>query len=371
MNQDANASEVRKQVMRLFFRGMIWYVAIDAILLLCFQGPAWAFVLVVAVELAAMVTGVEYDNWMVQQVTRPLEAISETADVLARTELTTADLQQLVQRLDDINVESLGSRIRLPAGQVSLSALTAAINNMLERLDTGYQAEARFVSDASHELRTPIAVIQGYADLLDRWGKDDPAVRQEAVDAIRKEAENMSDLVQQLLFLARGDNETQVVEPERFCLSDLAEDIFRETVLLKPGQTLESDLEPQVYVLADVGLIRQAARILVDNACKYTPAEGTVTLSLTAREGRALLSVTDTGPGIPPAEQERVFEQFYRSEQSRSRETGGTGLGLPIARWIARRHGGDIALTSTPGKGSRFTLVLPLLEGEAEQRKEK
>ncbi len=365
MNQDTSASEVRKQVMRLFFRGMIWYVSIDAILLLCFRGPAWAFVLIVAVELVALVTGVEYDNWMVQQVTRPLEAISETADVLAKTELTTTDLQQLVQRLDDINVESLSSR-RLPAGQASLSALTAAINSMLERLDTGYQAEARFVSDASHELRTPIAVIQGYADLLDRWGKDDPAIRQEAVDAIRKEAENMSELVQQLLFLARGDNETQMVEPERFCLSDLAEDIFRETALLKPGQTLHSDLEPQIYVLADVGLIRQAVRILMDNACKYTPPEGTITLSLSAVEGRALLSVTDTGPGIPPAEQERVFERFYRSEQSRSRATGGTGLGLPIARWIAQRHGGDIALTSVPGQGCRFTLILPLLDGKAE-----
>ncbi|MCD8368008.1 MAG: HAMP domain-containing histidine kinase [Clostridiales bacterium] len=364
MNQEKSASAARRQVMRLFFRGMIWYVAIDAILLLCFQGPAWALVLIVAVELVALVTGVEYDNWMVQQVTRPLEVISETADVLAKTELTASDLQQLVQRLDEVNVESLRNRIKLPSGQASLAALTAAINSMLERLDTGYQAEARFVSDASHELRTPIAVIQGYADLLDRWGKDDPAVRQEAVDAIRKEAENMNDLVQQLLFLARGDNETQVVEPERFCLSDLAEDIFRETALLKPGQTLHSSLEPQVYVLADVGLIRQAVRILVDNACKYTPPDGTITLSLASVEGRALLSITDTGPGIPLAEQERVFERFYRSEQSRSRATGGTGLGLPIARWIAQRHGGDIALTSTPGKGSRFTLVLPLLEGE-------
>ncbi|MCD8160043.1 MAG: HAMP domain-containing histidine kinase [Clostridiales bacterium] len=363
MNRETNTSEARKQVMRLLFRGMIWYVAIDAILLLCFQGPAWAFVLIAAVELAALVTGVEYDNWMVQQAARPLEAISETADVLAKAELTASDLQQLARRLDDINVESLSSRIRPPVSQAaSLTALTAAINGMLERLDTAYQAEARFVSDASHELRTPIAVIQGYADLLDRWGKDDPAVRQEAVDAIRKEAENMSNLVQQLLFLARGDNETQVVEPERFCLSDLAEDIFRETALLEPGQTLESDLAPQVYVLADVGLIRQAVRILVDNACKYTPQSGSVTLSLTAREGYALLTVADTGPGIPPEEQERVFERFYRSEQSRSRATGGTGLGLPIARWIARRHGGDILLGSVPGQGSRFTLVLPLPE---------
>lgn len=162
-----------------------------------------------------------------------------------------------------------------------------------------------------------------------------------------------------------GDNETQVVEPERFCLSDLAEDLFREAALLKPSQTLHSDLEPQVYVLADAGLIRQAVRILMDNACKYTPPDGTLTLSLAGVEGRALLSVTDTGPGIPPpAEQERVFERFYRSEQSRSRATGGTGLGLPIARWIARRHGGDILLSSAPGQGSRFNLVLPLLEGE-------
>lgn len=365
MNQDTSASEVRKQVMRLFFRGMIWYVSIDAILLLCFRGPAWAFVLIVAVELVALVTGVEYDNWMVQQVTRPLEAISETADVLAKTELTTTDLQQLVQRLDDINVESLSSR-RLPAGQTSLSALTAAINSMLERLDTGYQAEARFVSDASHELRTPIAVIQGYADLLDRWGEGRP--RHPAGGGGRHpqgggEHERAGAAAP---VPGPGDNETQVVEPERFCLSDLAEDIFREAALLKPGQTLHSDLEPQVYVLADVGLIRQAVRILVDNACKYTPPEGTITLSLAAVEGRALLSVTDTGPGIPPAEQERVFERFYRSEQSRSRATGGTGLGLPIARWIAQRHGGDIALNSATGQGSRFTLVLPLLDGKTE-----
>lgn len=356
------ASSAQRFVVRLFFRSFACYLVLDALIYLFFDGPMWAFLLLFSVEAVALLSGLQRNNQLVRQLSRPLEAINETADILAKDDLSAEDLEALAQRLDKINVKSLNGRIQLPDGQEELGALTAAINSMLERLDKGYQAQARFVSDASHELRTPIAVIQGYANLLNRWGKDDPAIRQEAISAIQKETAYMSELVQQLLFLARGDNETQTVKLAPFCLSELAEDVFRETEMLDTARTLESDIAPEVYVTADMGLIKQAIRILMDNACKYTPAGGTVSLRLVSTGGNAALSVADTGPGIPAEEQEKIFERFYRSDASRNRETGGTGLGLAIGRWIATRHGGSLTVSSVEGLGSRFTLTLPLME---------
>ena len=274
--------------------------------------------------------------------------------------MDTETLRRLAERLDEITVSSLKtSRIQIPAGQEEMSALANAINAMLERIDRGYQAQARFVSDASHELRTPISVIQGYANMLDRWGKDDPEVRQEAINAIRAEAASMGTLVEQLLFLARGDNNTQVVRKQCVDLSDLADEVYRETQLLETGRVIQSAIQPGVLFWGDPGLLKQALRILVDNGVKYTPEGGSVTIRLRAEEGRIRLSVTDTGAGIAQEELPRVFERFYRSDQSRARETGGTGLGLPIAKWIAARHNGWIEVVSKPEVGSRFTLLLP------------
>ena len=201
----------------------------------------------------------------------------------------------------------------------------------------------RFVSDASHELRTPIAVIQGYANLLDRWGKDDPATRQEAIDAIRQEADSMKELVEQLLFLARGDNDSMQVSFEPFDLTEVAGEVLR--------------------------LIKQALRVLVDNAIKYTPEGGRVTIWAEGADGLARLSVEDEGQGIDRESLPHIFDRFYRTDESRARQTGGTGLGLAIAKWIADRHGGWFEVVSWPGVGTRITLVLPLApmeEGEPE-----
>jgi signal transduction histidine kinase len=200
--------------------------------------------------------------------------------------------------------------------------------------------------------------------MLDRWGKNDPEAAQEAINAIRQEAESMSALVQNLLFLARGDNQTQQVHMVSLNLSDVAEEVLRETQLLETGRSISGEIFPLLRVNADLQLVKQVMRILVDNAIKYTEPGEEVCIRLRRRGTECVFSVTDTGPGIPTKELSRVFERFYRTDHSRSRESGGTGLGLSIAHWIAQRHQGSLEVLSREGVGSRFSLVLPLETAE-------
>ena len=248
-----------------------------------------------------------------------------------------------------------------------LASLAQSINAMLERINRAYSAQARFVSDASHELRTPIAVIQGYAALLDRWGKDDPEALQESISAIRSEAKSMEELVEQLLFLARGDNDTQPVKPSLFDLSALAGEVLREEEMICPDRVfLPRWGEEPVPVRADQGLIKQVMRILMDNAIKYSPPGSRIYLRLSTQERYARLTVQDEGDGIPPDSIPHIFERFYRTDQSRDRKTGGTGLGLSIARWIVERHEGWFEVVSRPGVGTRISFLLPLAPPEQE-----
>lgn len=360
--RDSRSYAAQRMITKLFYRALFGYLALDAIVMLFFNGPRWAWTLLCAVEAVALVMGLSRNSQMIRRMMTPLAALEETADVLGRKDLELNDLRRLVDELDDINAAHLSDRLVIPGGQEELVALAEAINSMLERIEKSYQAQARFVSDASHELRTPIAVIQGYANMLDRWGKNDPAARQEAIDAIRQEAESMSALVQNLLFLARGDNETQQVSRVVMNLSDMVEEVFHETQLLETGRDISGEIQPFLMAEADMVLMKQAMRILVDNAVKYTPEGGEVVIRLARRGKEGVFSVTDTGQGVAKEELPKVFERFYRTDESRSRQNGGTGLGLPIARWIAQRHGGSIEVLSRKGVGSRFSLVVPLLE---------
>ena len=274
----------------------------------------------------------------------------------------------LAGELEKINAKHLDSRIDLPATQKELRALAQAINAMLDRINKAYSAQMRFVSDASHELRTPIAVIQGYAALLDRWGKDDPATRQEAIDAIRQEADSMKELVEQLLFLARGDNDTQPVKPVAFDLTVLAGEVLREEEMIHQDRVFLPRLgEAPIPVRADQGLIKQVMRILMDNSVKYSPPDGRVYLRVTAQEGYARVTVQDEGMGIAPQGIPHIFDRFYRTDQSRDRRTGGTGLGLSIAKWIVDRHGGWFEVVSREGVGTRISFLLPSAPASTEE----
>ena len=334
--------------------------------------PAAIFVfagrVLVICQLVSLVSNLLKNAGMIRRALRPIQDLAAAAAKLNQAQggMSPRELQVLAGKLDEINATHLDRRLPVSGTQKELKTLAQAINAMLDRINAAYRSQMRFVSDASHELRTPIAVIQGYANLLDRWGKDDPAARQEAIDAIRQEADSMKELVEQLLFLARGDNDSMKVTPEPFDLTEVAGEVLRETQMIDQSHQFSAQWPLPVPVWADLGLIKQALRVLVDNAIKYTPAGGRITLRAEGADGLARLSVEDEGQGIDAHSLPHIFDRFYRTDVSRARQTGGTGLGLAIAKWIADRHGGWFEVVSWPGVGTRITLVLPLAPLEEE-----
>jgi two-component system, OmpR family, sensor kinase len=236
---------------------------------------------------------------------------------------------------------------------------------MLARLETLFRTQQRFIADVSHELRTPLTTIQGNIDLLQRGTLDDPQALHEALAAIEGEVARMSRLVADLLLSARVDAgirlETRPVE-----LDTLLLEVYRQARVMSNGVEVRLGHEDQAVVVGDADRLRQLLLNLVDNALKYTPAGGQVTLSLYRDEEWVQVVVADTGFGIPPEDLHPgpnglplIFERFYRADPARSRPLGGTGLGLSIAQWIAQAHGGEITVESQVGRGSTFTVRLP------------
>ena len=329
-----------------------------------FTGLWWAGVVILICQALSLLTNLFRSNRSIRKVLRPIQDLAATAARLnSMTHMSKREIESLTGELDKIDAAHLDSRIDLPPTQKELRSLAQSINELMDRVNQAYSAQMRFVSDASHELRTPIAVIQGYAALLDRWGKSDPDALQESIDAIRGEAASMERLVEQLLFLARGDNDSQPVKMETLDLTDLAGEVLREEEMIHPERTfLPRWGEDPVSIYADPGLMKQLLRILMDNSLKYSPPEGRIYLRVLASQGHVRLTVQDEGMGIPPEGIPHIFERFYRTDQSRDRKTGGTGLGLSIAKWIVERHGGWFEIVSRPEVGTRITVVLPALQ---------
>ena len=329
----------------------------------------WAGLVLLVCQGLSLLTGLLRNKRSIRKVLRPIQELAATAARLnSMTHMSRRELENLTGELEKIDAKHLDSRIDLPATQKELRSLAQAINGMMDRVNQAYGAQMRFVSDASHELRTPIAVIQGYAALLDRWGKEDPEALQESIDAIRGEAASMERLVEQLLFLARGDNDSQPVKRERVDLTAVAGEVLREEEMIHPQRVFLPRWEEEpAAVYADPGLVKQVLRILMDNALKYSPPEGKIYLRVTKSPGYARLTVQDEGMGIPPQDIPHIFERFYRTDRSRDRKTGGTGLGLAIARWIVERHGGWFEVVSRVDVGTRLTAVLPRMEEKGEQ----
>jgi len=217
----------------------------------------------------------------------------------------------------------------------------------------------RFVSDASHELRTPIAVIQGYANLLDRWGKNDEKTLQESIDAIKNEAEGMKGLVEQLLFLAKSDNNTIAVDAKVVDLAGIVKEVENETRMIDESHVFSSDIDQDLLVYGDEQLLKRALRIFVDNSIKYTPDGGNIKILAKGNDDQVTVSVSDTGIGIPDEDISRVFDRFFRADESRTRKSGGTGLGLSIAKWIVERSGGYLEIVSRTDIGTKITAVFP------------
>ena len=214
------------------------------------------------------------------------------------------------------------------------------------------------MNDASHELRTPIAVIQGYTSMLERWGRNDEKVLEESITAISHEAEHMKHLVEQLLFLARGDSGKTVLELKEVSLNAMMQEIYEESLMIDESHPYRYRAsEEDISIEADEGLLKQAVRILIDNAAKYTAKGDEIILSVGKTDkDRPYLRVQDTGIGMADADMEHMFERFYRADEARNTE--GTGLGLSIAKWIVDKHKGHFEITSVTGLGTRISIVL-------------
>jgi len=286
-----------------------------------------------------LATGYYVINWIL----RPVKKMTETAKT--------------------INTESLSTRMESSGNGDEVDALAEILNLMLDSLQVAYDKQARFVSDASHELRTPISVIQGYSGLLKRWGLQNKEITEEAAAAIFSESQNMKNLVEKLLFLARTDKKAMLVKPSEFFVGELVEEIVRETKLYEKEHEVNTGQMEAITADADRELLKQALRVFLDNSIKYTPIGGKVTLSCygeESEEGEKLcaLVVSDNGIGIPEADLPFLFERFYKVDKARERD-GGTGLGLSIAKWILDNHNASITISSSVGIGTTVKVLLP------------
>jgi signal transduction histidine kinase len=270
-----------------------------------------------------------------------------------------APIKIMTKTVKEISINVLDKRLDVRGSKDELKDLAKTANEMLDRIQKSVEQQNQFVSDASHELRTPIAVIQGYADLLDRWGKDDPQVLEESIAAIKGEAESMKSLVEKLLFLARGDKNTQRVEKADFMLSEVISEILKETILIDKSHNILNEQNEDFIIHADQKLIKEAIRIFMDNSIKFTPAGGTIRLNLYQKNDKALISIEDTGIGISKEDLPHIFNRFYRADKSRAKASGGTGLGLAIAKWIIDNHRGKVNVWSELNAGTVVRIELP------------
>lgn len=290
---------------------------------------------------------------------RPLNEVAIKTEELSSMSAQSINLETMEKAVSSFNPALPGSKIS--TGNKELQSLEIAINNLLERMRESHQQQERFVSDASHELRTPISVIQGYVNMLDRWGKDDETVLKESIEALKNESAHMKKLVEELLFLARGDSGRNSLEVESFDLIEMIKEVHDESLMIDDGHYYSFEKSADALILyADRSMMKQAARILVQNASKYSEEGSVIKLRAGKSGDNAFFSVQDEGMGMEASTVSHVFDRFYRSDDARVRKDGGTGLGLSIAKWIVDAHNGIIEIETVQDIGSRITVKIPL-----------
>lgn len=299
-----------------------------------------------------------FGTMKIRRTLKPLNEIAQTANRLSNMTFDEEKFQNLEDAISKIS--PIISDEKIYTGDSELRRLEEAINNLLERMRDSYRQQARFVSDASHELRTPISVIQGYVNMLDRWGKKDESVLNESIEAIKSESENMKNLVEQLLFLARGINGKTQINSKEFLLNEMINEVLQESKMIDEKHIYRYYNLEEIIVYGDIGLLKQATRILIENAAKYTDENEAITLKTGINEkGEPYFSVQDNGIGMDEEDIPHIFERFFRADTARVRKNGGTGLGLSIAKWIVDGHKGYFSVLSRKGIGTRITIFLP------------
>ncbi|MBQ7454132.1 MAG: HAMP domain-containing histidine kinase, partial [Selenomonadaceae bacterium] len=279
--------------------------------------------------------------------------------VISRRVLTPIKTMNELAR--EIAFEKMGGRIPIGEADDELNQLAKTLNEMLDRLQGGINKQQKFVSDASHELRTPAAVIKGYIEFIERYGTTDETLLKENLKMIGSEAQNMQALLENLLFLSRTDQNRQRLNKKILDLDDIVDDVMSKMKTVIKTHKVELYNNPPVKIFGDETTIRQMIRIFLDNAVKYTPAGGIISVSSSIIGEKISLSISDSGIGIAPENKKKIFDRFFRIDsEDLVSEANGSGLGLSIAKWIADSHGITISVDSELGKGTTFTLTIPV-----------
>lgn len=270
-------------------------------------------------------------------------------------------VQTMTRAAQEITASHLSRRLPILQSDDEIAHLASMLNQMIARLDESFQNTARFTADASHELRTPLTIIRGELEAILLGRKLEPELR-DAVASLLEEAERLVRIVEGLFALSRLDTGEAQTERVRFDLAKLAETTAEQMCLLAEVKNIDLiyDTSTCVEVEGDRSRLKQVVVNLLDNAIKYTPEKGRVSLAVRSQNGSALLEVSDTGPGVSEKALPHLFERFYRADEVRSREIGGAGLGLSIVQSICAAHGGTVSATNTPPSGCRFTVELPI-----------
>jgi heavy metal sensor kinase len=279
----------------------------------------------------------------------------------ALTRNALAPLQEMAQRAERINSERLHERLEVGKAGDELDHLAIVFNNLLARLEQSFEQLRRFTADASHELRTPLASIRSVGEVALQKNGDEGEYR-EVIASMLEEVNRLTALVDSLLTISRVDAGRIQLRPTVFSVLDLAREAVGLVEVLAEEKRLRVAIEGDrgAAVCADRMFLRQAFVNIIHNAVKYCPPDGAVSVRVHRRpEGDIHVEVADTGPGIPPEHADKIFDRFYRADDSRSRQSGGAGLGLSIAQWAVRLHGGEIRLLVAPGCGSTFQICLP------------
>lgn len=269
-------------------------------------------------------------------------------------------INNVIKTAKSISTDDLSKRIEIPKEEDELQNLTLIINEMLDRLETSFENQTKFVSDASHELRTPLAIIKGYAEIIRKRGTADIDIFVESIDSIISETDNMRNLIQKLLFLAKGEItkiNTKFIDIDA---NEMVHQIHSDTVVSTKTHNFHLEMGENYKIKGDETLLQQAIRALIENAAKYSEPNTNIYIKSFIKDGFGWISIQDEGVGISDEDAKRIFDRFYRVDLSRTKATGGTGLGLAIVKRIVEIHNGRIEINSEMNKGTEISIVLPI-----------
>ena len=267
-------------------------------------------------------------------------------------------IKDITKTAKEITSKSLDKRIVTNGAEDELMDLADTFNSMVERLEVDFEKQKRFVADASHELRTPLSVIYGHVNMLNRWGKNDAEQLGKSLKTLKSETENMNKLIENLLYLAKGDNDVFIIKKEEFQLYTLLKEVVDEALVNNGSADITYVCEQELKINADYNALKQVLRILLDNSIKYSKASSKIMLKAVEKHSQIVITVDDNGIGIPEESIKHIFDRFYRVDESRTKATGGTGLGLSIAKQIVEYHQGKITVESKFGEGTKISIFM-------------